>query len=92
MNHVLLTNYINFCTAVPMQLLYRRYSGNFLVNLLGKWKESEYSGQSIPVGGIAYYITAPSRLSIYLTHLFYMKKEVSVCHPSLLFSIVPKLY
>lgn len=43
------------------QLLYRRYSGNFLVNLLGKWKESEYSGQSVPVGGIAYYITAPSR-------------------------------
>ncbi|KAF9621574.1 hypothetical protein IFM89_023148 [Coptis chinensis] len=44
------------------QLLYRRYSGNFLVNLLGKWKESEYSGgQFIPVGGIAYYITAPSR-------------------------------
>ncbi|KAL5697664.1 Protein transport protein Sec61 subunit alpha [Ranunculus cassubicifolius] len=25
-------------------LLYRKYSGNFLVNLLGKWKESEYSG------------------------------------------------
>ncbi|XP_037494706.1 protein transport protein Sec61 subunit alpha [Jatropha curcas] len=44
------------------QLLYRRYSGNFLVNLLGKWKESEYSnGQSVPVGGLAYYITAPSR-------------------------------
>ncbi|KAK1321771.1 hypothetical protein QJS10_CPA03g01343 [Acorus calamus] len=42
------------------QLLYRRYSGNFLVNLLGIWKESEYGGQSIPVGGIAYYITAPS--------------------------------
>ncbi|KAK4399272.1 protein transport protein Sec61 subunit alpha [Sesamum angolense] len=25
-----------------MQLLYKRYGGNFLVNLLGKWKESEY--------------------------------------------------
>ena len=47
---------------VIVQLLYRKYSGNFLVNLLGKWKESEYSsGQSIPVGGLAYYITAPSR-------------------------------
>ncbi|KAM1355370.1 hypothetical protein ACFX15_029121 [Malus domestica] len=34
------------------QLLYRRYSGNFLVNLLGKWKESEYSGgQFFPVNG-----------------------------------------
>ncbi|RRT32198.1 hypothetical protein B296_00053135, partial [Ensete ventricosum] len=45
-------------------LLYRRYSGNFFVNLLGKWKESEYSGQSIPVGGIAYYITAPSSFQL----------------------------
>jgi hypothetical protein len=35
------------------------------VNLLGKWKESEYGGgHSIPVGGIAYYITAPSRYVI----------------------------
>ncbi|KAK2975175.1 hypothetical protein RJ640_017388 [Escallonia rubra] len=42
------------------QLLHRRYSGNFLVNMLGKWKESEYSGQSVPVGGLAYYVTAPS--------------------------------
>jgi protein transport protein SEC61 subunit alpha len=46
---------------VAMQLLYKKYSGNFLVNLLGMWKESEYSGHSIPVGGLAYYVTAPSR-------------------------------
>ena len=50
------------CFLLYIQLLYRRFSGNFLVNLLGKWKESEYSGgQYIPVGGLAYYITAPSR-------------------------------
>ncbi|QHO34548.1 Protein transport protein subunit alpha [Arachis hypogaea] len=49
------------------QLLHRKYSGNFFVNLLGKWKESEYGGgQSIPVGGIAYYITAPSSLCLVL--------------------------
>lgn len=29
--------------------------------MLGKWKESEYSSQSIPVGGLAYYVTAPAR-------------------------------
>jgi protein transport protein SEC61 subunit alpha len=44
-----------------LQLLYRKFSGNFLVNLIGIWKESEYSGHSIPVGGLAYYVTAPSR-------------------------------
>jgi hypothetical protein len=46
-----------------LQLLYKRFSTNFLVNLLGKWKESEYSqsGQLIPVGGLVYYITPPAR-------------------------------
>ncbi|KAL0672480.1 hypothetical protein Bca4012_000460 [Brassica carinata] len=43
------------------QLLYRKFSGNFFVNLLGQWKESEYSGQSIPVSGLAYLITTPAR-------------------------------
>ncbi|KAG9143129.1 hypothetical protein Leryth_023562 [Lithospermum erythrorhizon] len=65
------------------QLLYRKYSGNFLVNLLGIWKESEYSGQSIPVGGLAYYITAPSSLADVLAHpfhaLFYIVFMLSAC-------------
>ncbi|CAI9784267.1 unnamed protein product [Fraxinus pennsylvanica] len=65
------------------QLLYRRYGGNFLVNLLGKWKESEYSGQSVPVGGLAYYITAPSSLSDILANpfhgLFYIVFMLSAC-------------
>ncbi|CAH1441658.1 unnamed protein product [Lactuca virosa] len=43
------------------KLLPIKYSGNFLFNMLGKWKESEYSGQSVPVGGLAYYVTAPSQ-------------------------------
>merc|ERR1711998_458897 len=41
------------------QLLYRRFKSNMLVNLLGQWQEVDYSGQSIPVGGIAYYISPP---------------------------------
>ncbi|KAH0468380.1 hypothetical protein IEQ34_003413 [Dendrobium chrysotoxum] len=65
------------------QLLYRRYSGNFLVNLLGTWKESEYSGQSVPVGGIAYYITAPSSLADMAANpfhaLFYIVFMLSAC-------------
>merc|ERR1711977_72518 len=42
------------------QLLYRRFKSNMLVNLLGQWQEVDYSGQSIPVGGIAYYISPPN--------------------------------
>merc|ERR1712203_1298952 len=41
------------------QLLYRRFKSNMLVNLLGQWQEVDYTGQSIPVGGIAYYISPP---------------------------------
>ena len=63
--------YSECCTPIPLfifvQLLYRKYSGNFFVNLLGKWKESEYSGgQFVPVGGLAYYVTAPARLKLIL--------------------------
>ncbi|KAJ6979849.1 hypothetical protein NC653_027861 [Populus alba x Populus x berolinensis] len=44
------------------QLLYTRFGGNVLVDLLGSWSESQYpASHSIPVGGLAYYITAPSR-------------------------------
>merc|ERR1712178_445929 len=39
------------------QLLYRRFKSNMLVNLLGQWQEVDMTGQSIPVGGIVYYIS-----------------------------------
>merc|ERR1719389_1466600 len=39
------------------QLLYKRFKSNVLVNLLGQWQEVDYSGQSIPVGGVVYYIS-----------------------------------
>jgi len=41
------------------QILYRRFKSNMLVNLLGQWQDLEYGGESIPVGGIAYYISPP---------------------------------
>merc|ERR1712159_289657 len=42
------------------QLLYRRFKSNMLINMIGQWQEVDYSGQSIPVGGIAYYISPPN--------------------------------
>merc|ERR1711943_55788 len=45
------------------QLLYKRFKSNMLVNLLGQWQETDYSGQSIPVGGMVYYISPPGSLS-----------------------------
>lgn len=49
------------------QLLYKRYSSNILVQLLGRWQEIENAGglggQSIPVGGLAYYVSPPHSLT-----------------------------
>lgn len=46
------------------QLLYNRYSGNFLVRLLGVWKElKDNPGNSVPVSGLAYYISPPHTLA-----------------------------
>jgi len=43
------------------QLLYNRYGGNVLVRLLGVWKEQKDSpGTSVPVSGLAYYISPPT--------------------------------
>lgn len=42
------------------QLLYNRYSGNIFVRLLGVWKDlKESPGNSVPVSGLAYYISPP---------------------------------
>jgi protein transport protein SEC61 subunit alpha len=45
------------------QLLYKRYRDNIFVNLLGQWRELDYSAQSVPVGGLAYYVSPPANLS-----------------------------
>jgi protein transport protein SEC61 subunit alpha len=46
------------------QLLYNRYGGNILVRILGVWKElKESPGNSVPVSGIAYYISPPQSLA-----------------------------
>merc|ERR1719373_361373 len=45
------------------QLLYQRFKSNMLVNLLGQWQDLEYGGESIPVGGLAYYISPPNDLA-----------------------------
>lgn len=45
------------------QLLYNRYGGNIIVRLLGVWKElKENPGNSVPVSGLAYYISPPHTL------------------------------
>merc|ERR1711934_841029 len=45
------------------QLLYKRYKNNFLVNLLGQWQDFEGQAGSVPIGGLAYYISPPREFS-----------------------------
>lgn len=45
------------------QLLYRRFESNVMVNLLGQWRDADYGGQFVPIGGLAYYISPPSSLT-----------------------------
>ncbi|KAK9804153.1 hypothetical protein WJX73_005765 [Symbiochloris irregularis] len=65
------------------QLLYKRYGGNILVRLLGRWQEAEYSGQMHPVGGLVYYISPPTSLSAVAANplhaLFYMAFMLGAC-------------
>jgi len=44
------------------QILYKRFPTNLFVNLLGVWQSIEGSSQSIPVGGLAYYVSPPTSL------------------------------
>lgn len=41
------------------QLLYKRYKNNLIVNMIGQWQELEWGGSSVPVGGLAYYLSPP---------------------------------
>jgi protein transport protein SEC61 subunit alpha len=41
------------------QILYRKFKGNFVVSLLGKWQEVDMAGHAAPIGGLAYYISPP---------------------------------
>jgi protein transport protein SEC61 subunit alpha len=69
------------------QLLYKRYSANFLVQLLGRWQEASefggHAGQFIPVGGLVYYISPPHSLSEVAANplhaLFYLAFMLTAC-------------
>jgi protein transport protein SEC61 subunit alpha len=68
------------------QLLYKRYSSNILVQLLGRWQDVEgnsFGSQSIPVGGLAYYVSPPGSLAEILHDpfhaLFYLTFILTAC-------------
>jgi len=65
------------------QLLYKRFGSNFLVRLFGRWEEVSYGGHLGPVGGLAYYISAPKNLADVFENplhaVFYLTFMLSAC-------------
>ena len=65
------------------QLLYKRYGGNFFIQLFGRWHESESNGQLIPTGGLVYYISPPTSLADVAANplhaIFYVTFMLSAC-------------
>ena len=65
------------------QLLYKKYGGNFFIQLFGRWQESDRSGQLIPVGGLVYYISPPTSLADVAANplhaIFYVTFMLSAC-------------
>lgn len=71
------------------QLLYKRFGGNLLVNIIGRWSENStvINGtqvqQSVPVGGLAYYVSPPTSFTALifdpLHTIFYLLFILSAC-------------
>jgi protein transport protein SEC61 subunit alpha len=64
------------------QILYRRFGTNPIIRLLGVWSD-EATGNSRPIGGLAYYISPPGSIGDMLTDpfqaLFYISFIVVSC-------------
>jgi protein transport protein SEC61 subunit alpha len=67
------------------QLLYKRLPNNLLVQLLGRWEDLDGRGasQSVPVGGLAYYVSPPQSLTEIISDpihaLFYIAFVLTAC-------------
>merc|ERR1712194_602091 len=63
--------------------LYQRYRSNLLVNLFGQWADAEFGQESVPVGGLAYYIAPPRSVAAIwmdpLHGLFYICFMLGLC-------------
>lgn len=54
------------------RILYKRYRNLLPVRILGKWEYDESGGNSIPVGGLSYYISSPQTMLDFLKDPFHI--------------------
>eukprot|EP00343_Euplotes_focardii_P006941 CAMPEP_0205823074 /NCGR_PEP_ID=MMETSP0206-20130828/14975_1 /ASSEMBLY_ACC=CAM_ASM_000279 /TAXON_ID=36767 /ORGANISM="Euplotes focardii, Strain TN1" /LENGTH=282 /DNA_ID=CAMNT_0053119919 /DNA_START=270 /DNA_END=1118 /DNA_ORIENTATION=+ len=53
------------------QVLHRRFKGNWIVEILGKWKDVDFGSRSVPIGGLAYYMSPPNDFSHFIGDPFH---------------------
>jgi protein transport protein SEC61 subunit alpha len=53
------------------QILHRRFKGNWFIELLGKWKEIDFGARSVPIGGLAYYMSPPKDFTHFIGDPFH---------------------
>lgn len=84
LHSALVSNYYFFS-----QMMYRRFKGSMFVGLFGVWQELDYTGEAIPVAGLAYYLSPPMSMwqmvsdpirlviyiGIYLTTVIYLSQK-----------------
>ncbi|KAL6889010.1 hypothetical protein ACP4OV_010036 [Aristida adscensionis] len=56
---------VSLLYLIPKMLYTKFGQVNKVVSLLGKWKESKYFGEAVPISGIAYYATKPPTDPLY---------------------------
>eukprot|EP00993_Chasmostoma_nieuportense_P000319 NODE_1295_length_1561_cov_420.827755_g1223_i0.p1 GENE.NODE_1295_length_1561_cov_420.827755_g1223_i0~~NODE_1295_length_1561_cov_420.827755_g1223_i0.p1 ORF type:complete len:476 (+),score=131.64 NODE_1295_length_1561_cov_420.827755_g1223_i0:64-1491(+) len=67
------------------QILYKKFSNNIFIGLLGRWEEPAYAptGTFIPVGGLAYYVSPPQSFNDMLMDpfhaVFYVTFVLATC-------------
>lgn len=53
------------------QILHRRFKGNWLIEILGKWKDVDFGARSVPIGGLAYYMSPPNDFAHFIGDPFH---------------------
>lgn len=48
------------------QILHRKFKGNWFIEILGKWKDVDFGSRSVPIGGLAYYMSPPKDFSHFI--------------------------
>ena len=53
------------------QILHKRFKGNWIIEILGKWRDVDFGARSVPIGGLAYYMSPPNDFAHFIGDPFH---------------------